>query len=129
MRALEKAPPHQEAPAIDHLMKMLVERGAVELSGKAARAVKARPEVMKVRIDNERSPVDAVPVDLRRGLYRIFLEHADGAIRRNGRVWVETHPIDDPELFKPFSYEAPKVAKASKFGAARSAYSRGADLA
>jgi mycofactocin system creatininase family protein len=117
--ALEKTSLHQEAPAIDHLMNMLVERGAVELSANA-RAVKARPEIMKVRIDNERSPVDAVPVDLRRGLFRIFLEHADGAIRRNGRVWVETHPIDDPELFKPFSYEAPKAVKSDNFGAARS---------
>jgi len=119
LHALEKAPPHQEAPAIDHLMKMLVERGTIEPPGKGMRAPKARPEVMRVRIDNERSPVDAVPVDLRRGLYRIFLEHADGAIRRNGRVWVETHPIDDPELFKPFSYEAPKARKSGNFGAAR----------
>ena len=120
LRALEKAPPHQEAPAIDHLMNLLAECGAVELSQKASRAVKPRPEVMKVRIDNERSPVDAVPVDLRRGLYRIFLEHADGAIRRNGQVWVESHPIDDPELFKPFSYETRKVVKSENFGAARS---------
>jgi creatinine amidohydrolase/Fe(II)-dependent formamide hydrolase-like protein len=120
LRALENAPPHQEAPAIDHLMNLLVEGGAIELSAKAPRAVKARPEVMKVRIDNERSPVDAVPVDLRRGLFRIFLEHADGAIRRNGRVWVETHPIDDPELFKPFSFEAPKGGESENFGAARS---------
>ena len=61
LQALEEHPPHQEAPAIEHLMKMLVDREAIELSPKAARVVKARPEVMKVRIDNERSPVDAVP--------------------------------------------------------------------
>ncbi len=120
LRALETATLHQEAPAIDHLMSLLAERGAIELSLKASRTVKARPEVMKVRIDNERSPVDAVPVDLRRGLYRVFLEHADGAIRRNGRVWVEYHPIDDPELFKPFSYEAPNAVENGNFGAARS---------
>jgi creatinine amidohydrolase/Fe(II)-dependent formamide hydrolase-like protein len=110
LRALEKAPPHQEAPAIDHLMNMLVERGAIELSPKASRAVKPQPQVMRVRIDNERSPVDAVPVDLRGGLYRIFLEHADGAIRRNGRVWVETFPLDDPELYKPHPFETASVA-------------------
>jgi creatinine amidohydrolase/Fe(II)-dependent formamide hydrolase-like protein len=119
LRALEKAPPHQEAPAIDHLMKMLLDRGAIELSPTKSGAIKARPEVMKVRIDGERSPVDAVPVDLRRGLFRIFLEHADGAIRRNGRVWVETHPIDDPGLFKPFSSEAPNAVQSENFGSAR----------
>jgi creatinine amidohydrolase/Fe(II)-dependent formamide hydrolase-like protein len=109
LQALEQNPPHQEAPAIDHLMYLLSERGAVTLSSKARRTFKPRPEVMKVRIDRERSPVDAVPVDLRRGLLRIFLDHADCAIRRNGRVWVETHPLDDPELFKPFPFESPRV--------------------
>ena len=110
LRALETAPPHQEAPAIDHLMSMLLQRGAIELSPKASRAVKPRPQVMKVRIDNERSPVDAVPVDLRGGLYKIFLDHADGAIRRNGRVWVETFPLDDPELYKPHPFETANLA-------------------
>ncbi len=119
LKALETAPPHQEAPAIDHLMHLLAEREAIARPERATRAMKARPEVMQVRIDRERSPVDAVPVDLRRRLYTIFLEHADGAIQRNGRVWVETHPLDDPELFKPFSYEAPRGAKGAPFRVAR----------
>ena len=108
LRALETAPPHQEAPAVEHLMSMLSERGLISMSGPTSRKTKPRPEVMKVRIDRERSPYDAVPVDLRRGLFRIFLEHAEGAIRRSGRVWVEANPLDDPDLFKPFSYEAPR---------------------
>ncbi|MEJ2581307.1 MAG: creatininase family protein, partial [Acidobacteriota bacterium] len=119
LRALENAPPHQEAPAIDQLMHMLVERGAVELPPGKQRMPKRRDEVLKVRIDGERSPIDAVPVDLRRGLYRIFLEYADGAVRRTGRVWIESHPLDDPELFKPFSFEAPDARGDTAVGAAR----------
>jgi creatinine amidohydrolase/Fe(II)-dependent formamide hydrolase-like protein len=119
VRALEKAPPHQEAPAIDQLMHMLVERGAIEPAPGKQRMPKRRDEVLKIRIDGERSPIDAIPVDLRRGLYRIFLSYADGAIRRTGRVWIETHPLDDPELFKPYSFEAPESGGGIVAGAAR----------
>jgi mycofactocin system creatininase family protein len=119
LRALETAPPHQEAPAVDHLMHLLVARGAIDPGSRGGRPSKARPEVMKVRIDRERSPYDAVPVDLRRGLFRIFLEHAEGAIRRTGRVWVEATPIDDPDLFKPFSHEAPGDPGVADAGVAR----------
>jgi creatinine amidohydrolase/Fe(II)-dependent formamide hydrolase-like protein len=119
LRALESAPPHQEAPAVDHLMHLLRESGAIEYSLQGNRPPKPRPEVMKVRIDRERSPFDAVPVDLRRGLFRIFLEHADGAIKRTGRVWLNANPFDDPDLFKPFSCEAPKRTASADFGAAR----------
>jgi creatinine amidohydrolase/Fe(II)-dependent formamide hydrolase-like protein len=118
LRALEKAPPHQEAPAIDHLMHLLAEKQVVNLAA-GTKSLKARPEVMKVRIDRERSPVNSVPVDLRRPLYRIFLEHADGAMRRSGRIWIETHPLDEPELFEPFSFEAPMAGEGTTFGAAR----------
>jgi mycofactocin system creatininase family protein len=120
LQALETAPPHQEAPAIDHLMHLLGQQGAIDYSTTGIRPPKPCPEVMKVRIDRKRSPIDAVPVDLRRGLFRIFLEHADGAIKRRGRVWVDANPLDDPDLFRPFSYEAPKGATATDLGAARS---------
>jgi mycofactocin system creatininase family protein len=116
--ALETAPPHQEAPAVGHLMHLLSSRGAIDLLSHGRRPPKPRPEVMKIRIDRERSPFDAVPVDLRRGLLRIFLEHADGAIRRTGRVWLDTNPLDDRELFKPFAYEAPNSPATEDLGAA-----------
>jgi creatinine amidohydrolase/Fe(II)-dependent formamide hydrolase-like protein len=120
LRALETAPPHQEAPAVEHLMYMLVERGSIAWSAQGARSPKPRAEVMKVRIDGERSPVDAVPVDLRHRLYAIFLEHAEGAIRRSGRVWVENHPLDDPELYKPYPFEAAKLNSGEHGQSARS---------
>jgi mycofactocin system creatininase family protein len=119
LQALEKAPPHQEAPAIEQLMHMLVERGAVVLSPATAKKPKPRPEVLKIRIDGERSPIEVVPVDLRRGLYRIFLEHGDGAIRRNGRVWVEDYPLDGPDFFKPHPYEASNAEIDDDTGGAR----------
>jgi len=94
---------HQEAAGERHLRFMLAERGVLA-DGSAGR-VRARPEVMKIRIDPERSPMDAIPVDLRHGLYRIFLDHADGSVRRTGRMWIPCHPLDEPELFSPYRFE------------------------
>ncbi len=78
---------HQEAPAIAHLAHLLIKRRG--LAGKAIAGAKAaaRPEVMSLRIDDERSPLEAVPADLRRPAVEILLEHAEGAAKRNGRSW------------------------------------------
>jgi hypothetical protein len=49
---------------------------------------------MKLRFDPERSPLEAIPGDLRRPLLRIFLDHAQGAVKRNGRTWVDFNPFE-----------------------------------
>jgi creatinine amidohydrolase/Fe(II)-dependent formamide hydrolase-like protein len=105
LRALSHSGVHQEAAGARQLMHMLVERGMLPHDAEVSGRVKAHPEVLKIRIDRERSPIDAVPVDLRRGLYRIFDDHADGAVRRTGRVWVPIKPLDEPELYSPYRFE------------------------
>jgi mycofactocin system creatininase family protein len=52
--------------------------------------------------------MDGIPVDLRRGLYAILLEHAEGALTRKGRLWVPLeHLLDQPELHGPYRFERP----------------------
>jgi creatinine amidohydrolase/Fe(II)-dependent formamide hydrolase-like protein len=58
--------------------------------------------VLKLRFDRERSPLSGVPVALRRPLLRILLEHAEGALRREGRVWREYDPLADREIDRPY---------------------------
>jgi creatinine amidohydrolase/Fe(II)-dependent formamide hydrolase-like protein len=103
--ALVESGVHQEAAGESHMLVMLEQRGLLPAPSSATGRVKPHPEVLKVRIDPERSPMDAVPVDLRRGLFQIFLEHAHGAVRRTGRVWIPAFPLDEPELFLPYRYE------------------------
>jgi creatinine amidohydrolase/Fe(II)-dependent formamide hydrolase-like protein len=38
---------------------------------------------------------------------RISSEHAHGAVRRNGRVWRDFDPLNDPEIRRPYAFEAP----------------------
>jgi len=96
---------HQESQGAEHLLHLLTERGLVEPA--AGRRPAPHPEIMQLRFDDERSPIDGVPLDLREDLYRIFLDHADGAVRRSGRVWIDFDPLEDPGLERPFSHEPP----------------------
>jgi creatinine amidohydrolase/Fe(II)-dependent formamide hydrolase-like protein len=66
---------------------------------------------MKLRIDKERSPLDALPTDLRESVFGIMLEHADGAVRRSGRVWIDFDPLTDPGFAKSYPFEKPARAR------------------
>jgi creatinine amidohydrolase/Fe(II)-dependent formamide hydrolase-like protein len=49
----------------------------------------------------------AIPRDLRKALYRILVQHAQGAVRRKGRLWLEIDPLTDVELTAPHAYDRP----------------------
>jgi creatinine amidohydrolase/Fe(II)-dependent formamide hydrolase-like protein len=98
---------HQESVGAEHMTYLLLERGLLPAGSKLRPRLKPRPEVMKLRFDRERSPIDGIPVDLRAGLYQIFLDHSQGAVRRSGRIWMPTRPLEDPRLYRPYRHEAP----------------------
>ena len=89
IKDLEMKGVHQEAEAGEHLVHMLREKGLLHGTGPGAFVPRERPEIMKLRYDPERSPEESVPSDLRMPLRRIFLEHAEGAVRRSKKGWVD----------------------------------------
>ena len=95
---------HQEAAALQQTAHMLLERGLLdhEMLNLEARE---RPEVLRLRFDARRSPPDTIPGDLREPLYRLLLEHATGASRRSGRVWLEVDPLSEMVLSPPYRFE------------------------
>jgi creatinine amidohydrolase/Fe(II)-dependent formamide hydrolase-like protein len=105
LRALALSGAHQEAAGEHQMLTMLNEAGLLPPDAGIRTSVKRHPEVLQIRIDPDRSPMDGIPVDIRRGLYQVFLEYAHGAVRRTGRVWVPVQPLDDPELFSPYRFE------------------------
>lgn len=96
---------HQESEGAQHLLWMLDQKGLIELSEEMILSLKPRAEILKLRFHPERSPINAIPVDLRELLYRIFLEHAEGAVRQIERVLMPFDPLADPSIHQPYSFE------------------------
>lgn len=96
---------HQESSGVKHLFYMLEKKKLLQTPVKGNSAGREHPEIMKLRFDSRRSPMDGIPVDLRKPVWRIFQEHADGAVRKAKRKWVEFYPLSDPEIEKPYSFE------------------------
>jgi creatinine amidohydrolase/Fe(II)-dependent formamide hydrolase-like protein/7-cyano-7-deazaguanine synthase in queuosine biosynthesis len=98
---------HQESVGVQQLAFLLWQRGLIPEPGLGPARALERPEVVKLRFDPKRSPIEAIPTDLRRPVYGLCLEHASGAVKRNGRVWIEFDPLRDPTLDAPYVYESP----------------------
>ena len=107
LRDLESKSVHQEAAAAKHTLSMLLEKGRISLDPKSRRAVGPHPEVMHLRFDPQRSPVHGIPRSLRRSLFSLVLEHAEGAMVRAGRQWTPFDVLDDPSFLRPYRFEGP----------------------
>lgn len=101
---------HQEQASVEQVLHMLAERGKVPPEGRASRSIRRRPEVLQLRFDDQRSPLDAIPSSLRKSVYSIYLEHADGALRRRGGDWVDFNPRKGEALTAPYRFEVARVA-------------------
>jgi len=119
LRTIASKGVHQEDAGERQLMAMLVEQGLLPRDSEVTGRITPHPEVLKIRIDPERSPIDGIPVDLRRGLYQVFIEHTGGAVRRTGRTWLPTFPLDDPEFFNPYRFETPSQPSLARDASAR----------
>lgn len=107
IRDLERRGVHQEAAGAEHMAYMLSQRGLLPSSGSS---FEPHPEVMKLRFDARRSLIDGIPVDLRSKLYSIYLAHADGAAKREGRRWIDFDPLSDPDINAPYAFETGRGA-------------------
>lgn len=98
---------HQEAATAQHVLHLLAKHGHLPDHERVARTARPHPEVMKLRFDAEHAPFDTFPESLREPLYRIYGEHAEGAVRRSDRAWVEIDPLSREAIDPPYRFEAP----------------------
>ncbi|MGD9018429.1 MAG: creatininase family protein, partial [Desulfobacterales bacterium] len=96
---------HQEAEGVEQLLFLLNQRGVLPAPDKPFRSLKERSEIMKLRFHPEKSPIEAIPLDLRRPLFAIFLEHAAGTVLWQNRRWVQGDVWTHPDLQVPYAYE------------------------
>jgi creatinine amidohydrolase/Fe(II)-dependent formamide hydrolase-like protein/7-cyano-7-deazaguanine synthase in queuosine biosynthesis len=108
--SLQEDPPHHERPIIEHLASVLAEKGHLPSPRIARVKGRRRHDVLALRYDAERSPLDTIPVDLREPLTRILLEHADGALQRQGGQQVPVNPLSPDWLTQPYPMTGPPTA-------------------
>ena len=91
----------QEVAGKAHLAALLIDKGILAESGPGLGRAARHDEIVKLRFDESASPPNVVPLDLRRKILPILLEHAEGAVRRSGRSWVAFDADSDPWLYAP----------------------------
>jgi len=97
---------NQESSGLQHLGFILKQKGLLTEGSIGTAKPRRRPEIMKLRFDPEKSPMEDIPVDLRESLYWLYLEHAAGSVKRKGRVWIDFDPLDDPAMTRPYPFES-----------------------
>ena len=95
----------QESSGVRQLGFMLQQKGLIPDPENRKKIFSEQPEVLHLRYDPKVSPLHAIPVDLRLSLLKIFLQYADGALRRIGRKWMTFDPLSDTNLYQPFAFE------------------------
>ncbi len=122
MTALGDKGVSQEAPGMRQLAWMLVRDERLRSDSAFAAQAREHPEILGLRFHDEASPIDTLPLFLRRPLYEILLQHATGAFERRGRRWAEVDALGDRFLTKPYRFERPGRAPAAPSAGARSPY-------
>jgi creatinine amidohydrolase/Fe(II)-dependent formamide hydrolase-like protein len=95
---------HQEVEAARQLSLMLRRKKLLPATSKAFPPGE-HPETLSLRFHPVRSPVESVPRDIRKDLYELYVQHADGSVVRNGRVWKSFDPLSPGALAKPGPFE------------------------
>jgi creatinine amidohydrolase/Fe(II)-dependent formamide hydrolase-like protein/7-cyano-7-deazaguanine synthase in queuosine biosynthesis len=100
---------HQESAGGRHLLYLLYQKKIVPAPTGSRGLPRPHPEIMHLRFYPERSSIDCIPIDLRIPLFRVFLEHAEGALVRIGREWKDFDVFSADTLNRPYSFELPPV--------------------
>ena len=113
LKSLANISLHQEAAGAEHLNYLLNEKKLILFSEEQTKKLRSHPEIMQIRIDNERSPLNFIPQDLRKPLFNIFNQHANGSVKRVSRNWTEINIFKETNFIKPYPFEMANV-KSSK---------------
>lgn len=102
---------HQERVAAKHLASLLFEKGLITEPRLGRVRSGKRPEVVKLRFHPDKSPIEEVPIEIRKPLYELLLSEAEGSVRRLGRQWVEFDLLSDPSLSSPYPLDETSAAR------------------
>ncbi len=95
---------HQETAGVRQLYHLLHKQGIASPKIDYTK-LPVNAEIMQLRFDPERSPVNGIPVSLRKPLYGILQKYTGGAVKRSGRLWIPFDPLSEEALARPYLFE------------------------
>ena len=89
-----------------HLYYLLRRSGALPDTEHARRLARPHPEIMNLRFDGERSKLEDLPIPVRKPLFHILQQYANGCVHRTSRGW-EDFDLNDQVLeqtkYRPYA--------------------------
>ena len=74
-----------------------MKKGLIARNPHTEKLAKPHPEITALRFDNERSCLEDLPMHVRKPVFDILKQHADGAVKRAGQRW-EAITVDEAFL-------------------------------
>jgi creatinine amidohydrolase/Fe(II)-dependent formamide hydrolase-like protein len=92
---------HQEAEGYQQLLFMLKQSGIVH----SEIMTKEHPEILNIRVDAQKSPIQGIPQDLRKPLLEIWYKHSRGIVLKSGKKWQKIDQETIPGQEESFPFE------------------------
>ena len=96
---------HQESSGVQQLLFMLNKQQKIKVPTSKRKLIKENSQILKIRVDPERSPINGIPLNLRKPLFKIFQQHSNGMVKKNGRNWDEVDILDGSSILEPYPFE------------------------
>jgi len=87
------------------LMYMLVNKKLLNIPGFDIPKEEIAGEVLQLKFDSECSPVNIIPLRLRKPLYTIYRAYATGCVMKVGKKWRAIDSLDDNVFAKPYPFD------------------------
>ena len=111
LKALQSKSVKQLGSDAQQLYYMLLEKGLIASTEHTQKMGKHRPEIMKLRFDNERSQLEDLPKYVRNHLFSVYSQYAEGAMKMINKKWQPTdlnEILSQNHLYKPLKNEQNK---------------------
>lgn len=105
LQALEQRSVKQIGTDAAHLYSLLLDRKLIVENDHTRKLGKSHPEILKLRFDKERSRLMDIPAYIRKPLFNILLEYANGAVNMGKKSWKEIELNDDYLMSEKYKYE------------------------
>ncbi|WP_430934172.1 hypothetical protein [Saccharicrinis sp. 156] len=89
LKALESQSVKQIGSDASHLYHLLLSQNLIGKNEFTKKTAKEFPEITKLRFDKERSNLSDLPKYIRKPLFDILIQYADGAVLRKNKHWVD----------------------------------------